>query len=86
MARASYWTCQNCKDVFPVSHIVMIQRSTVHYELDGHPIETSYEVQCPICGSGDIEPAEYCEKCGEPCNPDYLEDGLCDVCRKEEQK
>ena len=82
MAHASYWTCRECGEVFPVSDIRMVKRETCHYWFDGQPIETSYEAYCPICGSEDIEPAEYCDNCGEPCSQNELVDGLCAVCRE----
>ena len=81
-----YWFCQDCGEVIPRDELKLIRHEEWHYWLDGSPAEAFYEIRCPYCGSELIDEAEYCDGCGEPCNPSDLEDGLCAICREEKER
>ena len=85
MALVSYWVCQECHEVIPRDDLRIVREENRHWWLDDCPVEVSYSVYCPYCGSEWVEEAEYCEGCGEPCDPKDLEYGLCEVCRKEKE-
>ena len=80
-----YWYCQNCHEVIPRDELKIHHTVVWHTELDNCPMENVYEARCPYCGSEFLDEAEYCEGCGEPCDPKDLEDGLCEICRKEKE-
>ena len=83
MALVGYWYCQDCCEVIPRDELRITHTNEWHTWLDDCPAELFYEAHCPYCGSELLDEAEYCDMCGEPCNPKDLEDGLCEVCRKE---
>lgn len=57
----------------------------VHTELEERPIEWIGELRCIYCNSDNLEETSYCEGCGELFPESWLEDGLCEECRREEE-
>lgn len=62
------WICNDCGAVF--------ENPREYYEHD-----TGYhEIDCPHCGSGDIDEAKRCSGCDEWVNEKNLVNGLCPAC------
>ena len=85
MALISYWYCHRCKEIIPRDELRIVREEERHYWLDDSPVEVSYNVFCPYCGSEEIDETDYCDVCGSPCIPDDLEDGICKECREKEK-
>lgn len=61
--------CRECGHIFDEGEAKFFRER--HMEVDGTP-DSEYFRLCPCCGSGEIEFAAYCEKCGGS----FLEDSL----------
>ena len=81
-----WYYCESCGSLFMSEDVRIIREEEYHPGLDGIQTEYMCYYACPECGSTCLEEADYCEICGEPMVPDSSWDGLCEACRREEEK
>ncbi len=65
---SNHYYCENCGEVFNKAEAL-------------HSLDREYGgiyAACPNCGSGALTDAEYCERCGEPIDPDKHLCGNCE--------